>query len=103
MDYLVTATGATSKEAIEDFKKGYEDIKSSYERDGKHFEEVEFEFKYDMASFLSYYTQAFITGINKSQLSHYATGHRKPSRTTINKIQKSVHEFANELSQVHFA
>ena len=110
MDYLVTATGATSKEAIEDFKKGYEDIKSSYERDGKHFEEVEFEVKYDMASFLSYYTQAFslaglsrITGINKSQLSHYATGHRKPSRTTINKIQKSVHEFANELSQVHFA
>ena len=29
MDYLVTATGTTSKEAIEDFKKGYEDIKSS--------------------------------------------------------------------------
>ena len=29
MDYLVTATGATSKEAIEDFRKGYEDIKSS--------------------------------------------------------------------------
>ena len=53
MDYLVTATGATSKEAIEDFRKGYEDIKSSYERDGKHFEEVEFEFKYDMASFLT--------------------------------------------------
>lgn len=60
MDYLVTATGTTSKEAIEDFKKGYEDIKSSYERDGKYFEEVEFEFKYDMASFLSYYTQAFL-------------------------------------------
>ena len=52
MDYLVTATGATSKEAIEDFKKGYEDIKSSYERDGKPFEEVEFEFKYDMAFLL---------------------------------------------------
>ena len=29
-------------------------------------------------------------------------GHRKPSRTTIEKIQKSVHDFANELSQVHF-
>ena len=98
------------EEAIEDFRQGYEDIKSSYERDRKHFEEAEFEFKYDMASFLSYYTQAFslaglsrITGINKSQLSHYATGHRKPSRTTVEKIQKSVHDFANELSQVKFA
>ena len=29
MDYLVTATGATSKEAIEDFRKGYEDKKLS--------------------------------------------------------------------------
>ena len=110
MDYLVTATGATSKEAMDDFRKGYEDVRASYERDGKFFEEVEFDFKYDMASFLSYYTQAFslaglsrITGINKSQLSHYATGHRKPSRATIDKIQKSVHEFADELSRVHFA
>lgn len=110
MDYLVTATGTTSKEAMEDFKRGYEEIRTTYERDGKAFEEVEFEFKYDMASFLSYYTQAFslaglsrITGINKGQLSHYATGHRKPSRSTIEKIQQSVHNFAAELSQVHFA
>ena len=53
MDYLVTGTGATSKEAIEDFKKGYEDIKSSYERDGKYFEEIEFEFKYYMKNLLN--------------------------------------------------
>ena len=109
MDYLVTATGASSKEAIDDFNQGYEEIKASYKRDGKPFEEVEFDFKYDMASFLSYYTQAFslaglsrITGINKSQLSHYATGYRKPSRATVDKIQESVHAFAKELSQVKF-
>lgn len=109
MDYLVTATGASSKEAMEDFKRGYDEIKSTYERDGKAFEEVEFDFKYDMASFLSYYTQAFslaglsrITGINKGQLSHYATGHRKPSRSTIAKIQSSIQAFAKDLSQVHF-
>lgn len=110
MNYLVTATGATSKEAIEDFYQGYKDIKETFIRDGKPFEEVKFDFKYDMASFLSYYTRAFslaglsrITGINKGQLSHYATGHRKPSRSTIEKIQQSVHNFAAELSLVHFA
>lgn len=109
MDYLVTATGKTSNDAIEDFKQGYEDVKATYLRDGKHFEEAEFDFKYDMASFLSYYTRAFslaglsrITGINKGQLSHYATGRRKPSQSTVQKIQNSVQSFAKDLSQVRF-
>lgn len=109
MDYLVTATGKTSNDAIEDFKQGYEDVKATYLRDGKHFEEAEFDFKYDMASFLSYYTRAFslaglsrITGINKGQLSHYATGRRKPSQSTVQKIQNSVQSFAKGLSQVRF-
>lgn len=109
VDYLVTATGKTSNDAIEDFKQGYEDVKATYLRDGKHFEEAEFDFKYDMASFLSYYTRAFslaglsrITGINKGQLSHYATGRRKPSQSTVQKIQNSVQSFAKDLSQVRF-
>lgn len=109
VDYLVTATGKTSNDAIEDFKQGYEDVKATYLRDGKHFEEAEFDFKYDMASFLSYYTRAFslaglsrITGINKGQLSHYATGRRKPSQSTVQKIQNSVQSFAKGLSQVRF-
>lgn len=110
MSYLVTATGKTIDEAINTFNGGYNDMKRYYAEEGKPFEEAEFEFKYDMASFLSYYTQAFslaglsrITGINKGQLSHYATGHRKPSRSTIEKIQNSVHAFAEELSRVQFA
>lgn len=110
MDYLVTGTGATAEEAIKVFMGGYEDTKRFYAEEGKEFEEAEFTFVYDMASFLSYFSKAFslaglsrITGINKSQLSHYMTGHRTPSATTIEKIQKSVHAFAKELSQVNFA
>lgn len=110
MDYLVTGTGATAEKAIEVFMGGYEDTKKFYAEENKVFEEAEFDFVYDMASFLSYFSKAFslaglsrITGINKSQLSHYMTGHRTPSSSTVRRIQSSVQEFAKELSQVHFA
>lgn len=110
MDYLVTGTGRTADEAVENFKAGYEDTKRFYEEEGRKFEEANFNYEYDMASFLSYFSKAFslaglsrITGINQGQLSHYVTGRRTPSQKTIRKIQKSVHDFAQELEQVHFA
>lgn len=109
MNYLVTGTGSTAEEAINTFMGGYEDMKRLYAKKGKEFEEVEFSFKYDMASFLSYYSKAFslaglsrITGINQGQLSHYMTGRRNPSKTTINKIQNSIHAFASDLGKVAF-
>lgn len=109
MNYLITGTGKTAEEAIECFKNGYEDTKAYYTSEGKDFEEVEFDFQYDMASFLSYYSKAFtlaglsrVTGINQGQLSHYVTGRRVPSARTKEKIQKSIHAFASDLSQVHF-
>ena len=109
MNYLVTGTGSTAEEAINTFMGGYEDMKRLYSKKGKKFEEVEFSFKYDMASFLSYYSKAFslaglsrITGINQGQLSHYVTGRRNPSKTTIARIQNSIHAFASDLSKVMF-
>jgi transcriptional regulator with XRE-family HTH domain len=43
-----------------------------------------------------------ITGINQRQLSHYLNGVKKPRQETIQKIEESIHRFANELSQVNF-
>ena len=110
MDYLITGTGKTAEEAIQCFKDGYEDTKRFYAEDGLEFEQVEFAFKYDMASFLSYFSKAFslaglsrITGINQGQLSHYMTGRRTPSAKTVEKIQNSVHAFAKDLESVTFA
>lgn len=66
-------------------------------------------YKYDMASFLSYYSKILslaglerLTGINQGQLSHYITGHRRPSKKTVEKIQNAIHRFGNEISQVDF-
>ncbi len=74
-----------------------------------NFEELEFVYEYEMASFLSCYSKNFslaglsrLTGINQGQLSHYMTGRRKPSAVTIQKMQNSIHQFAGELSRVSF-
>lgn len=110
MDYMVTGTGHTIQEAVECFKGGYNDTKRYYEEEGKKFEEAEFEYHFDMASFLQTYSKAFtlaglsrITGVNPGQLSHYITGRRHPSEKTIHKIEESIHSFAEELSSVRFA
>lgn len=110
MDYLITGTGKTAEEAIQCFKDGYEETKRFYAEEGLEFEQVEFAYKYDMASFLSYFSKAFslaglsrITGINQGQLSHYMTGRRTPSAKTVEKIQNSVHAFAKDLESVTFA
>ena len=109
MSYLITGTGKNAEEAINSFKLNYDDMKRYYVEEDREFEEVEFTYEYDMASFLSYYCKAFtlaglsrITGVNQGQLSHYVTGHRTPSEKTKQKIQDSIQDFAKELSLVHF-
>ena len=109
MSYLITGTGKNAEEAINSFKLNYDDMKRYYVEEDREFEEVEFTYEYDMASFLSYYCKAFtlaglsrITGVNQGQLSHYLTGHRTPSEKTKQKIQDSIQDFAKELSLVHF-
>ena len=102
-------TGKSVTEAKEDFEAAVNDVRAVYEEENKAFPEVEFEFRYDVASFLANYSKAFtlaglsrITGVNQGQLSHYITGRRRPSAATIQKIESSIHAFAEDLSQVHF-
>lgn len=109
MDYLVTGTGKTVEEAIAMFKGGYDDMSKYYAAEGKAFEEIEFDYKYDMASFLAYYSKILslagmsrLTGINQQQLSHYLTGRRNPSAKTIEKMQAAIQRFGKDLSTVHF-
>jgi predicted RNase H-like HicB family nuclease len=110
LNYGIHGTGNTAKEAVEDFMSAYEAMKEFYALKGKCFVETEFNFQYDVASFLQYYSDRFtlaglqnITGINQRQLSHYVTGLRKPGTKTIHKIETALHNFAKELSQINFA
>lgn len=110
LNYGIHGTGDTVKEAVDDFVSAYKAMKAFHQQQGKKFVEAEFEYHYDMASFLQFYATYFslaglsrMTGIHQGQLSHYVTGHRTPSRRTVEKIDNSVHHFAKKLSQVQFA
>jgi predicted RNase H-like HicB family nuclease len=101
--------GKTVKEAIDDFYNSAEEMKEYYKGEGKEFPDIEFEFVYDLSSFLQYYSKILslaglerLTGVNQGQLSHYITGRRKPGRKTTEKIEKALHQFGNEISQVEF-
>lgn len=69
--------------------------------------EYEIEYHFDIPSFLTYYSGIFtkaalerITGINQKQLFHYASGLRKPSEKTKRKLDKAIHQFTEDLSQI---
>lgn len=105
----VLGDGATPQEAIEDFKASLEDMRQSYKEDGEVFPKIDFEFKYDVPSFLQLYAFAFslaglerITGINQKQLGHYISGFRVPSDRTIRKMEQKIQSFAKELEAVRF-
>lgn len=102
--------GNSVENTKKDFLEAVSEMKEVYAEEGRKFPEVDFNFTYDMASFLNYYAYAFslaglarITGVNQGQLSHYVTGHRRPSKSTVEKIERSLHEFADEIGQVKFA
>lgn len=109
LNYGIHGNGKTANEAVQDFISSYNAMKEYHNQIGKKFVEAKFEYLYDTASFLAYYSKVLslaglqrITGVNQGQLSHYVTGRRKPSAKTVEKIEKSLHAFANEISQVHF-
>jgi predicted RNase H-like HicB family nuclease len=109
LNYGIHGDGNTVSEAVEDFKESYLEMKQVYKEENQDFVEAEFEFHYDTASFLSYYTNYFslaglsrMTGIHQGQLSHYVNGTRNPSKQTIQRIDDSIHSFAKNLSQVQF-
>lgn len=110
LSYNVIGEGRTVEDTIADFNKSYEGMREYYKQHGKPFEEIVYEFYYDTASFLQEYSKAFslaglerITGVNQTQLGHYLHGRRKPTKKTIDKIQRGVQEFARNLTAVRFA
>ena len=105
INYGLVGEGSTVEEAKAEWHQAYRDMKNLYKNLGKEFVEAEFEFVYDVPSFLTYFGNILtfrglskLTGISAAQLSQYATGYRHPSPKTTAKIQAGLQEFAAELS-----
>ncbi len=109
LNYGIIGEGATVSEALEDFRASYEDMKAIYKEEGRDFVEADFEFLYDLPSFLQYYSKIFsfaglerLTEVNQAQLSQYVQGYRKPSKQTVVKIKKKINHLAEELQDIQF-
>ena len=66
-------------------------------------------YKWDVESLLEYYRGIFtksalerITGINQTQLGHYAAGRSKPRIPQVKKIEKALHQLGEELISISF-
>ena len=95
--------GTTVAETIDDLKNSYQEARQLRPT----LQEMEFEYQFDTASFLQYVNGKLnfadlqtITGINRHQLSHYATGKSRPTAKTIERIQEGILRFSHELSQI---
>lgn len=105
LGFMLLGQGDTLEEAKADLMRSKEEMKSAYIEAGESFDfdSIEFEFVFDTVSFLRYSPFTLtglskVTGINSKQLSHYVTGHRKPSPKTVQRIREGVSQFAETLS-----
>lgn len=109
LDYSVIGTGATAREAENDFRVALQEMRNLYRDENRTFVEIEPMFVFDVASFLAYYSNLFtlaglerLTGINRGQLSHYITGRRHPRPATVKKIETQIRRLGEELSHASF-
>ena len=107
ISFMILGQGKSIAEAKQDFYDCLEEMKSCYVESDDDFPDVEFEFVYDIHSFLKYspFSLTWLsgaTGINKKQLSHYTTERKNPNRATLQKIQSAVNNFVADYSQVNF-
>ncbi len=110
LGYGCLGEGKTINETVNDFNMAYAEMKEYYGQTGKHFEEIQYVFYVQPGAFLKEYGRTFslaglqrLTGVNQTQLGHYLHGRRRPSRKTVEKIERSIHRFAEELAHVRLA
>lgn len=106
----LNAQGKTVEEAKKGLFDGISDYVDMYKEEGKHIPDelvdVEFEYKYDIASFFEYFNWINISkfsekaGINASLMRQYKNRLAFASEKQCEKIQKAINEMGSELTAV---
>lgn len=101
----VSGVGETVQEAKQSMLDG---LSLQQELGNLPFEVYELEYHFDVMSLLNYFkgilsNAAFerISGINQMQMSHYATGLKKPRKAQLQKIEKALHRLGDELKSIN--
>jgi predicted RNase H-like HicB family nuclease len=102
--------GETVSAAKEDFNNSVQEVIATYTEMGKQLpaelQEIEFEFRYDVASLFDYYKFINVSkfaekaGINASLMRQYKSGNQYISENQVLKIETALHEIANEFAEI---
>lgn len=103
----IWGNGETVREAKEDLLNSYREMLDSYTEEGKPIPEelrdLEFEYKYDIASFFNEFKWINITalakvlGMNRSLLHQYKKGNTYISHQQMKRIEAGIHELGRKM------
>jgi predicted RNase H-like HicB family nuclease len=106
----IIGDGNTVAEAKADFKNSVNELLLFYKETGKQIPEeltdIEFEYKYDVASLFNFYDFINVSkfakaaGINSSLMRQYKTGNQYISENQILKIEIALHKMAKEIAEI---
>jgi predicted RNase H-like HicB family nuclease len=106
----IIGEGITVTEAKSDFENSVREIIEAYTEQGDplpdELKDIEFEYKYDIASFFNYYNWINVSkfaqaiGINDALMRQYKAGTAYISERQTKKIEAALHQFGKELTAV---
>lgn len=106
----IIGEGNTVSEAKADFLNSANELMLYYKETGKQIPEelidIEFEFKFDIASLFNYYNFINVSqfartaGINPSLMRQYKTGNQYISENQMLKIETALHKIAKEFAEI---
>ncbi len=110
IQHTIVGQGSTVLEAKEDFRNSVKEVLASYTDLGKsipaELQDIEFEFRYDIASLFNYYKFINVTrfaqeaGINASLMRQYKSGNQYISENQVLKIEAALHKIAREFAEI---
>ena len=111
IESTIVGSGNTVAEAKKDFKNSVKEMITSYEEAGeklpKELQNIEFEFKYDLASLFNYYDWINVSkfaetaNINASLMRQYKAGNTYISEAQTRKIENALRCLGKELTAVN--
>lgn len=110
IDHTIIGTGLTAYEAKADFENSIKEMMASYTDTGRALPEellnLDFEYKYDLASLFDYYNWINVTqfakfaGVNPGLMRQYKAGNTYISEYQTKRIEAALHRLGHELTAV---
>jgi len=110
ISHTIVGDGNTVDEAKADFENSVKEMIASYTETGREvpdeLKDIQFVFKYDIASMFEYYSWINVTqfakkaGMNPSLMRQYSTGKAYISESQLSKIENTLHQLGTELTAI---